>query len=420
MNESSSDSLQYSCFDGGLSQNSVMPEYWDIPSEKKSAATTNAVVILLFTLVGLPSNLLVIIAILWQKLTREPTLILLLSLTLTDFLVCMLIMPFTVLSGFIGSFVFGSSDSIRCKMCQAGLVFVTLTIFSLHILSLISLDRFIYIKFPLKYHKVVTVKRTIVSIVVLWALCVILSAFPLFGFGDVMFAYSVSTCIVKFEHETRVTKNIYYLIFLVVEVVVLPLLVLFVTNIWVVCIVQRQIRKIYSTKKTMSSQDDFVLSISRKLKREKNHKQLQLIKVFGGILLANVLTWLPIIGSIFAAIVVKFSSWTAVVLSISVFSHAIVHPLIQAYLVPEIKNYLKYCAARVIKLLPCRSYQTRTVRDNNASDPVGDSFVSSDPLTGAVTSTEEVNMESSAKCVCFDVLSVTLLPDTVDKPHCDM
>ena len=82
--------MLYSCADGnGLSSNSVTIEYWDSSNEEdKIPALVTAAITLCFMLVGLPSNLVIIVAILWKHLYRQPTYILLLNLAIVDLSSC--------------------------------------------------------------------------------------------------------------------------------------------------------------------------------------------------------------------------------------------------------------------------------------------------------------------------------------------
>ena len=79
--------MNYSCGDGtGLSSTSVTHEHWDAGGDSKAMAVTSAAVILTIILVGVPSNLLILVSILRQRLYREPTYIILLNLAIADLL----------------------------------------------------------------------------------------------------------------------------------------------------------------------------------------------------------------------------------------------------------------------------------------------------------------------------------------------
>ena len=348
-----------SCYSSRLSNVST-PELWSIPNETVPAALTTAVFTSAFIVVGVPCNLLILVSIVWQHLYTEPAHILLINLAVADFLICVLVMPFTVLSGFAGGFILGDNDSTRCRWCRSGVIFVALCLF-----SLMSLDRFVYIKFPMKYHGLVTGGKTVICVAVFWILCIAVSLFPLFGFGDVVFSLSISTCTLRFEGSTDLTESINYLIFLVVESFI-PLSVLIITNTWVACIVLKQIRKLYSNKFTLPNNQQQQLTWKR-LSKERNHKQLQFLKVFGAIFLSNVVTWLPLIVHILVTVIKGnyiFPNWMYVSVYLSITSSALFHPLIQASLIPEIRTSCKTVLIKTLCL--CSEIVLNTKRQATA------------------------------------------------------
>ena len=391
-----SDTPLYSCFDGNLSDNSSTPEFWDVPEKYRPASLTTAVFTLIFILVGLPGNTLIIVSILWQRLYRESTHILLLNLAVADLLVCAMVMPLTVVSGFAGNFILGDSDHSKCRWCQTGIIFVALCLFSLHALALLSVDRFVFVKFPLKYHKFVTVQRTVICVVVLWVVCFVISVFPLFGFGDVRFLQTVSTCSLNVYG-----KNLVYLLILTAESF-FPLSVLVITNIWLICIIQKHFRKMYVARKA-NNDHQLALSISRRLREEKNYKQLQLTRIFGATFLSNFLTWFPLVcWSLAAKVSIQtiglVSEWIFVFVYLSLTSSAVLHPLIQASLIPEVRTQCKHFLMRAFcGCVWCKgSHSTTTPSAGGRCEASSDSSLES---------------KNIGECLCFDMLSATLLPE---------
>lgn len=67
----------------------------------------------------------------------------------------------------------GSPASEFCAIPYAGRRFIRTSLMSsLHHLTLISIERYISIKFPFKYHDIVTKRRLIVSVILTWSLLV--------------------------------------------------------------------------------------------------------------------------------------------------------------------------------------------------------------------------------------------------------
>ena len=363
----------YSCSDGrGLRQNIVTTEYWNnAGTDQRGSALISATVTLCFILVGTPSNLLIIVSILWQHLYRQPTYILLLNLAIVDLLTCILVMPFTVISGFAGGFIFGNTDIIRCRLCQLGVLFTLFALLTIHILALLSIDRFLFIKYALKYNKIATWKVYSMACLCTWLICLILSLPPMFGFGDITFGIHLSTCGIKYFGSTRITKNLNYAIFLAIEIVI-PLSIIFATNIWVLCIIQKQMRKIYTMKrKSQETKEKFRNHIRTKLTNSKSRKQLQLIKVFGAIFAANIINWGPALIRVLATVNTEdgiIHQWFALYIFLSSTSFAILHPIIEATFIPELRKILvSFIQKKMFCNLKCTWTSRLTSNDKFAS-----------------------------------------------------
>ena len=380
----------YSCSDGtGLNRNSVTIEYWDTSREPvKTHALISATFTLCFFLVGLPSNLLIMAGILWQRLYREPSYILLLNLTIANFLTCVLFMPFSIISGFAGGFIFGNTDSVRCGFCQFGLMYSIFTTFSFHVLVLLSVDRFLFIKFPMKYHKWVTTSRMTFTVFGLWVFCIVLALLPLFGIGDFEFRYYIASCILRLGRNLRLGGNLSYAIFVMSESMVL-LVILGITNVWIFCIVQHHLRRMYSVKNTGNDMSELMEQIRKNLRQTKNKKQLQLVKVFVLTFLAHAITWFPvivqIIGTALAGDGEYFPAWFYVFVYVSLISFTVIHPIIQVVYIPEIKSF--------IAVFLCRQLTTSKLAFGKC---------------GSVRCCAACNGSSTQKCLIF--LSVSVLP----------
>ena len=287
-----------------------------------------AVVLTTFLVIGAFLNLAVIVSIVKKKLFSQPTFLLLLNLSVTDFLFCATVMPFHVVTGFAGEFVFGSSDLVRCRVCKVGVIITILAFLSLHSVTLISVDRLLFIKKPLHYHKIVTIERIVVVMVLTWCACIGISLPPLFGVGQINYIQDLFHCAFDF------TSHSVYTIILVGEALV-PLLGLVISSLWVALIAQKHLKQIYRTGDQQESANHH-----RVAKKQKSKHQFHLIRVFGAIIIANILTWIPIMTLAVVATVVenKFD----IPIEYKIFSYLcflfqpVVHPLLEASLISEI------------------------------------------------------------------------------------
>ena len=213
---------------------------------------------------------------------------LILNLTVSNLLTCALIFPFSIITGIAGEFIHGASDRVRCQICQLGVIYLVLTFVSLNTLALISVDRFLCIKKPLHYNRIVTIKKTLVAVLLLWMFSILVSIPPLFGFGTIRFSKFTLMCTIAFRGYTFLAKNTFYLIFLVLASLS-PVSILAVTNVWLLHIAQKAIRRNYQNIRRGAS----ITVIREKIEKEYNKKQLNLMRVFFAIFITNIITWLP-------------------------------------------------------------------------------------------------------------------------------
>ena len=402
--------LSYSCNDDNISRNSVTPEYWSshtINFEYTSGSVTTAVFMLLFMLIGLPGNALIIVSIIQQRLYKEVTHILLLNLAISDFLVCLLIMPFTVVAGFTGDYVFGGSDYTRCQVCQTGVMLTSLAILSVNILALISLDRFIFIKFPLRYENWITVPRVIVAIVLAWIVSILEGIVPLFGLGEIQYAFSFATCVINLNKQT----SLYYGVLLVLLALV-PIIVTIVTNVWTACIVRNQIMKVYRTRRSFGNKEElrqYNQGLRKEIHKKRNRKQLVLRRAFGAILISNIVVWIPCVIHVIVLTIID-TNLVPVAIYCLVFicflSHTVIHPFVEGCFIPEIKLTIK----KFLGITVC----TKKIKKRKESSAIA--IVSLEFESGDATGDNAGRQGWLLTCrKCCDACSIALLPNTEEE-----
>ena len=326
------------CFEN-VSSNTISELGWIIrhpDNEVPDVGYGIAAVLSLFMLLAAPWNLLVIIAILQKKLYTQPNVMLLLSLTVTNLLLSLLVMPFNIYIGIRGEYVFGSSDQQRCAVCQTGLILIILPLTSLHTLALISVDRFIYLKRPMKYDTTVTKWRVLVAIAIVWVICTVIALPPLFGFGEINFSYEVATCVPIFTGQTQISQNHNY-IFLLLSVSFIPLIILFVMYVWIVCIIRSSlVRKLKrSMTITIMNTESSVIAVTK----VHGKGQLRMAWLFSAIFTANIITWLPMVGlAISSAVLDAAPTLVSTMVYLVYLSETVIHPVLMVCLIRDIKE----------------------------------------------------------------------------------
>ena len=328
----------FSCF-VNTSHSSLSDFAWDIDpfdSNFDAAGYAISATLILFLLLGVPWNLLVIAAIIKKKLYAKSNIILLLNLIVTNLLVALLIMPFSIVSGIIGEYAFGDTDRIRCFVCQTGALTILLPIVSFHTMALMAVDRFIYLKRPLKYPSIITPKTTIVAMFAVWALCTALVIPPFFGFGEIQFSSTIATCIPHVSESTPIAPNYYYWILITIEALV-PILTLFILYWWIFYIIRSSLVRRLKRSKSFGTKSTIVLTESKK----HSQSQMRLVWLFGAIFIANVLTGTPFVALVVSSAILGPTNIPPIAFTISyllVFSQTVIHPILQVCLIRDISQ----------------------------------------------------------------------------------
>ena len=353
---------------GNISRHETTHTYWEIFEDAQSGAPAVAAVFIVFFLIASVWNAFIVCTIIRKRLLRTPTHILILSLAVNDFLVSILVMPFTIVSTITLEFTFGDSDYARCQVCKMGVIFTLLSGVSLHTIALLSLDRFLFIYWPLKYKTFVTIRRMLAAVIFVWGLCTVMAILPLFAFGAIGYISSFGACVVVFYGETHVTQNVYYILLFLLESLI-PITVIIVSNIALLYTVQKYIRHRRRVKGMYSatSQD---ATVAVELRKKHNKHQLQLFKVFGAIFLANIVTWSPIVALAVGAPAINFETIPSAALTFvytTYISHSVIHPILESWFIPELreatKTVLCYCCRRQEKAQDAPSLHMTGFRD---------------------------------------------------------
>ncbi|XP_029459941.1 alpha-1A adrenergic receptor [Rhinatrema bivittatum] len=315
-----------------LLENKTAQVPFDCPNCTHSTVTINvskaiAVGVILggFIIFGVLGNILVILSVACHRHLQTVTHYFVANLAVADLLLTSMVLPFSATFEILGYWVFGR---IICNIWAA--VDVLCCTASIMSLCAISIDRYIGVSYPLRYPAIMTEKRGLLALLCIWALSLVISIGPLFGWKEP-----------APEDETvcKITEEPGYAIFSAVGSFYLPLTIILIMYCRVYIVAKRESKGLTAGMKTEKSDSEKVtLRIHRRNTPETNSpsptsksktnfsvrllkfsREKKAAKTLGIVVGCFILCWLPFflvlpIGSIFPAIkpsdtVFKIAFW---------------------------------------------------------------------------------------------------------------
>ena len=328
------------------SSNSVTPDYWSMSGDCESHGLVTATFLLLYNLVGLPWNVLVILAILNEKLYQQPTIVLLFILSVTDILSLFSILPIMI-TGFAREYLFGSTDHVRC---------VTLNLFisncdiwlhsSILIIALMSLDRFLYVYKPLQYEQLATPRKMLLAVIPIVLLWIFITLVAYFCPVKVIFEPS------KLASNLEFTSSVTIMLITLANLIFVFTVVCNILFSWIAC---KNIRKIYTNGSSMGTDmKSHLYCFQNCVSTTSNQKQNQISRVVYCFIIPGFVSWMLYIA--FWIVVYCLGSedfnhcGLVPFLLILYFCQTVIHPIIETWLIPDVRNSLKKMVMGRLKL----------------------------------------------------------------------
>ncbi|TRY60540.1 hypothetical protein DNTS_026956 [Danionella cerebrum] len=262
-------------------------------------AVVLGMVLSIFIVFGVLGNILVILSVVCHRNLRTVTHYFIVNLAVADLLLSSTVLPFSTVFEMLGRWIFGR---FFCDVWAAmDVLCCTASIMSL---CVISVDRYIGVSYPLQYPSIVTERRALVALIVLWVLSITISIGPLFGWKEPA-PDDESIC--------QITEEPGYAIFSALGSFYLPLVVILSMYCRVYVVARRETRGLIRGQKTEKSDhaaEAVTLRIHRgnttvsedEALRNRTHFALRLLKfsrekkaakTLGIVVGCFVLCWLP-------------------------------------------------------------------------------------------------------------------------------
>ncbi|XP_068178375.1 alpha-1A adrenergic receptor [Antennarius striatus] len=137
------------------------------------------IVLSVFILVAIVGNILVILSVVCNKHLQTVTNFFIVNLAMADLLLSIIVLPFSASLEVLGCWVFGR---VFCNIWAA--VDVLCCTASILSLCVISIDRYIGVKYCLKYPSIMTERKAVAILILVWVFSTVISVGPLLGWKE--------------------------------------------------------------------------------------------------------------------------------------------------------------------------------------------------------------------------------------------
>ncbi len=283
----------FSCAGSDLSNiNISVPQFWELIPALLPTVPYMATIEAVFFFMASIWNLYILVGYLMhRKLLQEPANVFFLNLSIADFLLSWFIL-LNFVSQIQGGFLLGNSDVVRCGVCQfLGFYLVVLITATLHILAVLSIDRFVLLYKPVRYQDYFSWKKAMVIVIVIWILSIVLGLFPFVGFGSYEYSVALVSCQPTWLGQSkRGISNIYYSYVIAVEAMV-PLVSLLLFNVFTYRIICKSLYSRFRRHLTFSENNSTTVLV----RRTHRGNQKRVLYLFTALLIVNTINWVPVL-----------------------------------------------------------------------------------------------------------------------------
>ena len=294
------------------------------------------------------------------KILKNPSIIFLTNFVVTNVFLVIAYMPSVVITASAGEWVLGSSPEQKNGTCQfMGFIYLYAYYMITFTLTLISVDRFLFIVKPHFYKRFMKTWVAVAMILAVSLLSGILCIFNVIGIGSYEFEIFTAACIPQWP------SNIAYLTFILLLLLGCVAIII-ITTVWTFCFTRNFIKK---------TKDRATASTDRAGQNLYNRRIRRIIGMFGMILIATAITYVPLIFIGILGFIIGFQKLPGEsgIITLTFFlSNTITNPAIQSYFRKELNDFIVLKCKRVWKLL-CHNkpvFGRKRDTSGSASNPV--------------------------------------------------
>ena len=288
------------------------------------------------------NGVVLVITIYQRKSWKQSSTIFFTSLVLGN-LVMILYLPFTIAALAAGEWIIGSTDEEKQGSCDfSGYIILYCGYVMLMTLSLVSIDRFLFIVKPHLHKRFMSPRVALVLVIIVWIVNAVFISFGFINGSGIVYQYidNVGVC---YAYSTSPITSVFRL-----SLIVILLGMITVTSVWTFCF----------TRKFINNQSMIVGESVYSSKKKR------LFGIFGSMLLVYGVCFIP--GAFYLAKVHAPDKLTISALILFILA-IILSPVVQSYFRPEINSVIVdiICHKMMKKSNPTTSINTHNTNTNS-------------------------------------------------------
>ena len=292
------------------------------------------------------NGVVLVITIYQRKSFKQSSTIFFTSLILAHLALTLLYLPFTVSSLAAGEWIIGSTDEEKQGSCDFTAFMIICSAYIMYMtLSLISIDRFLFIVKPQLHKRFMSPKVALVLVIIVWIVNAVFFSSGFIDGSGIAYWYVATLGICNALTISRAMAVIRFL------VIIILLSIIVITSVWTFCF----------TRKFMNNQSMIVGESVYASKKKR------LFGIFGSMLLVYGICFIP--GAFLSSFLAILDAPDTLIISSLVFFilALVLSPVVQSYFRPEIKSVIvQVCHKLMIrKPNPTTSKNSAVTSDTN-------------------------------------------------------
>lgn len=302
-----------------------------------TSGTVFAVALSMEMMLGIATNLFIIIfSLFYVKSLKKSANLFLFGLSLSNLCVCILVMPFPIITASFQEWVFGETIEDKEMSCHiSGYLARCFSRTNIYMLALISVERCLFITKPFVHKKYMQPTWSCSILVAVWLIIALISTGPFYGFGYYTFSPILCLCAPATD-SLSVYSGFTFVVYAI------PIAIIVITTLRTATFIQMFLRMM-----KRRSIDDIGPQIAQPSQQKSYSKLIRNSRsLFALLLVIQIVVFLP--GFVLYAADAITSSIVVCIVNIFLYANNIINPILQALFRQDLRDFVWDLKTRVL------------------------------------------------------------------------